>query len=221
MKRKDYRKGFSLIELLVAIVVLAILGAITITAGTSAQQRARVTSAMTVFDDYKSAFNTALMDHPGLVNAREEAWMALDDAGNPDNGVTYTTKKAYDRLVTFMNRSLADNLKLTWNAEGYYESAGEDPWGGKYVLLEYPGSDAATYWDFTQPTNQATLRVSIWCTGPDSDIVLPDESTNCVTIRKFSVGLTLINQAGNLSFETQGASDGEKPFTDALIQIKK
>ena len=94
MRKKQSRKGFSLIELLVAIVVLAILGTITITAGTSAQRRARITSAMTVFSDYRSAFNTAIMDHPGLVNDREELWVGPDGT---DTGVMYTSMWSLER----------------------------------------------------------------------------------------------------------------------------
>lgn len=218
MKRQKARKGFSLIELLVAIVVLAILGAITITAGTAAQRRARVTSAMTVFDDYKSAFNTAVMDHPGLVNDREDAWTAPDGTGT---GTTYTSKASFDRLVGYMNNSLSNDLQLTWNVDGYYESKGNDPWGGKYVLLEYPGSDRTEYWDFSTFDNKAALRLSIWCTGPDSDIIVPDVTDGNVTVRDHSVGITIQDVSGNISSETHGSTTESKPFLDSKIHIYK
>lgn len=214
MERKK-RKGFSLVELLVAIVVLGILGAITITAGTSAQRRARITSAMTVFDDYKAAFNTAVMDHAGLVNDREDAW---NEALN--SGLTYSSKEGFARLVANMNRSLSTELKLVWNDTGkYYESTGNDPWGGKYVLLECP-SDAATdmYWDPTQPANKAAMRMSIWCTGIDSDIIIPESGV--VKVRDISVGIVIKDEAGDLSYVTHGASDEALPFIDNIIHIQ-
>lgn len=217
MKRQKARKGFSLIELLVAIVVLAILGAITITAGTAAQRRARVTSAMTVFDNYRLAFNTAVMDHPGLVTDREDAWVAPDGTGT---GALYTSKESFDRLVGYMNRSLSLDLQLTWNADGYYESSGNDPWGGKYVLLEYPGSDSPDYWDFSTFDNKAALRLSIWCTGPDSDIIIPD-GDNCVLIRDHSVGIAIQDVSGNITSETHGSTTEVRPFLDSKIRIYK
>ncbi len=211
------RKGFSLIELLVAIVVLGILGAITIAAGSAAQQRARITSAMTVFDDYKSAFNTAVMDHPGLVNDRLDTWTAPDGTGI---GATYSSKDAFARLVANMNRALSTELKLTWNdTNKCYESTGEDPWGGKYVLLECP-SDATTddKWDPTTTDNQAAMRMSIWCTGIDPYIVVPESGV--VTVRDISVGIVIEDKAGNLNYTTHGAQDGLKPFTDNIIHIQ-
>lgn len=218
MRKKQSRKGFSLIELLVAIVVLAILGTITITAGTAAQRRARVTSAMTVFSDYRSAFNTAIMDHPGLVNDREELWVGPDGT---DTGVMYTSKEAFKRLVGYMNSSLSADLQLVPSADGpYYESKGNDPWGGKYVMLEYPDIPGGlSYYDPTQPHSKATICMSIWCTGVDSDIIIPDEN-GLVTVRDFSVGIAVMDHAGDLSSETHGSTDVSKPFLGATMRLK-
>lgn len=218
MKGRKARKGFSLIELLVAIIVLGILGAITIVAGSAAQQRARVTSAMTVFSDYKTAFNTAVMDHPGLVNDRENTWKGSDGTGD---GSTYTSQEAFKRVVAYMNRALSENLQLELSEDGkYYQSRGNDPWGGKYVLLEYPEVEGISYWDPTQVGSRNSMRFSIWCTGPDSDIVVPD-ANGIVTVRTFSIGIAIVDAAGDITFQTHGAQDGDqKPFTDATIHIQ-
>lgn len=220
MKQMKKRKGFSLIELLVAIVVLAILGAITITAGTSAQRRARITSAMTVFDDYKNAFNTAVMDHAGLVNDREDAWMNVIK-----NGGTYSSKDGFARLVSNMNNSLSPDLKLVWNDDGYWESVGSDPWGGKYVMLECPTESALDMWaqqsleDYWKAIgNKANIRCSIWCTGIDPHIIQPESGT--VTVRDISVGIVLRDDAGAITFETHGATNGLLPFTDNIIHMQ-
>lgn len=221
MKKKKARKGFSLIELLVAIVVLAILGAITITAGTAAQRRARVTSAMTVFSDYRTAFNTAMMDHPGLVKDRWNTWVGADGT---ETGQNYDSKKAFSRLIGYMNLSLSNDLKLKWNDTGYWESNGTDPWGGHYVILEYPtvpadadGLGAEDLYDPTTYPNQPTMCLSIWCTGPDSDIVIPDNGL--VEVRDFSVGIGIKNSSGNISYLTHGASDEKLAYTGATIHI--
>lgn len=231
MKYTRKRKGFSLVELLVAIVVLGILGAITITAGTSAQRRARVTSAMTVFDDYKNAFNTAIMDHAGLVNDREDAWT---EAMN--NGMTYSSHEGFARLVGNMNRVLSNELSLVWNDTGkYWESVGNDPWGGKYVLLECPvdtdvSSDKEYYWDPTQAQNKACLRCSIWCTGNDPHIIVPE--AGIVTIRDISIGISLryetlyqdpttgVRRETGIHYTTHGAQDGDMPYIDQTIHVQ-
>lgn len=238
MERRKARKGFSLIELLIAIVVLAILGAITLVAGSSAQKRARITSAMTVFDNYKAAFDTAVMDHPGLVNDRLDNWVWKDESVSPAVERPYNTVQAYKRLVGLMNKSLSDELKFVPSADGrYYESVGTDPWGGKYVLLEYPVVGDVSYFDPTQANSQASLRFSIWCTGLDSDIIKPDAASapsttdpalsaealarivGWVRVRDYSVGITLNDTAGNFSYVTHGSNDGPYPYTDAYIPI--
>lgn len=223
MRRKKARKGFSLVELLIAIVVLAIIGGITIVAGTSAQKRARITSAMTVFDNYASAFNTAVMDHPGLVNDRADAWAA---SLAPSDAVPYSTLGAYSRLVGYMNKSLSDELRLVPSEDKtHYESVGNDPWGGKYVLLEYPEIGGEVF-DPESSSNQATMKISIWCTGLDSDIIPPKSDTpitnyDPVEIRDYSVGVVLMDRAGDITKETQGSVDEDPPFLGATIPIYK
>lgn len=230
MRKQKARRGFSLIELLIAIVVLSIIGAITAFAGISAQRRARITSAMTVFDNYKNAFNTALMDHPGMVNDRYDDFTAKDGSLA---GTVYTSVSAYEKLVGLMNRSLSDELQLSLNSSGlYYESAGEDPWGGKYVLHCYPEKEGVTdYWYFgedgsTDPSRQAlaianksTMRVSIWCSGLDSDIILPD-SDGRIIIRDISVGIGLVDEAGTFTYTTHGGSDNVLAYKDHIIRSK-
>lgn len=220
MKHNKKRKGFSLIELLVAIVVLAILGTITITAGSSAQRRARVTAAMTVFDDYKNAFNTAILSHAGLVTDPEDAWKE-----SITGGTAYSSKNSYARLVKNMNDSLSPDLKLVWNDAGYWESAGSDPWGGKYIMLEYPVDPADDKWSLQATEaywedigNRASLRCSIWCSGIDPHIVIPESGT--VEVRDISVGMVMRNDAGTITFKSHGATNGELPFEGNIIYVQ-
>ncbi len=60
------RKGFSLVELLIAVVVLGILGAMLIAAGTAAQNKARISVASNDIDSARNAVYTALMMNPSV-----------------------------------------------------------------------------------------------------------------------------------------------------------
>ncbi len=223
---KKSRKGFSLVELLIAVAVLGILGAITFVAGSSAQRRARVTSAMTAFDDYRSAFDTAIMDHPGVVTDRSDLWeKGTAEGGAP--GAQYTSKDAFANIVQLMNKSLDDKLTLEWD-DGLkaYASRGEDPWGGKYVLLEYPEKVGDNIFDLTKTppdtgAYRATMCFSIWCTGPDAGIVDPSDPAVSVntSVSDGSVGCTYMDKAGDLISEMHGAQDGELPFTGSVIHF--
>lgn len=213
---KKHRKGFSLVELLVAASILSLLGGALLVSGMSAQHKARITSVMTVFDDYSLAFRQACMLHPGIVNDREKAWGS--------NGSSYSTSKGMERIVKYMNESLSEQLKLVLSADGkYYESVGNDPWGGKYVLLEYPDTSGLpggkSYYDPTTVDSFASMRVSIWCSGANKDITTVDGS-GFSSVSEKDVGCTLVNVAGDLSFDTHGLDDSSCPFTGAKIKIK-
>ena len=64
---KTTRKGFSLVELLIAVVVLGILGAMLIAAGTAAQNKARVSVASNDIDSVRNAVYTAFMMKPQVM----------------------------------------------------------------------------------------------------------------------------------------------------------
>lgn len=214
MRKK--RSGFSLIELLIGVVVLGILGALMLSSGGSAQNKARVTAAMTGFENYSTAFNTAMMTHPGIATDRWDAWKS-------DGGVSYTTKDAMSRIVTYMNQNLSEELQLVWSDEKHcYASKGTDPWGGNYVLLEHPvvldESGVPIGLGFEPQELSPAMRFSIWCTGPDAEIATPSGTYS--TVRDYSVGCAYSCVAGNVTNILHGASDGALPFVGATITIK-
>lgn len=206
MKKQKARKGFSLVELLIAVVVLGILSAIAINTGTTAQKRARVTAALTGLSDYETAFTTAVVTHPGVMGDREEAWGT--------DGSSYTANEAFKRLVFYMNESLEADLQLVWNPlTNCFESQKGDPWGGKYTLTEYPLPEGETDgYDPTTGSGLKAMRVSIWATGNDAGIIAKK------VISADSVGVGLTYQGGNVSTHYHGVND-EYPYTDWRLNI--
>lgn len=201
-KKGSSRKGFSLVELLIAIVVLGIISAMLINSGIKSQQKARISAATVALDDFVSAFTTACTEHPGIMKDREEAW--------GDDGTGYGSNVALARAVQYINGNLDDQYVFVWSDEDKcYISRREDPWGGHYQLHEYPCEDKdATVVDPTLETDPS-MRLSIWATGNDASIFSK-------TIGKNSVGVGVIYQAGGVDIKYNNVN-GKAPFTDNVL----
>ncbi len=206
-KQKRKRQGFSLVELLIAIVVLGILAGMLINSGVSAQRKARVTAAMTVLRDYDAAFSMACLTHPGIMTDREEAWGA--------DGTGYTTKAAMERVVTYMNESLEASSQLRWDDTNQrYESVGEDPWGGKFVLTEFPlETETSSGYNPLESGSvaESAMRLAIWATGIDASIEVEKK------VSKVSVGLAMEYRNGFTQSYFHGVND-EYRYTDYIVK---
>lgn len=141
------RKGFSLVELLIAVVVLGILGAMLIAAGTAAQTKARVSVASNDIDSVRNSVYTAFMMHPEVMQ--------------------YTDKQSnFESIVNYINEELDENWQ--WEPIGgtYPTKSGPvaktvvqlDPWKNPYIMYIYTDTHTTKYVD----SNGADL------TGPDS-----------------------------------------------------
>lgn len=207
MKKRKKVLGFSLVEILIAIVVIGILVGLSIVAGASAQEKARLTTAGTALEDYKSAFTSSVLQHPGAIDYRADAWLEAEDSGE-----TYTTKSGLEKLVKYMNASLEDRLKFSWDDElKAYVSAGDDPWGGKYILTEYPEGATESY--FNPIENSSALYCSIWATGRDETI------TSDKTICDKCVGFGIRFKDGVVTHWYHGVNGEELPYTDCTIPM--
>lgn len=201
--------GFSLVELLIAVVVLAILTGLVLNSGSAAQRKARITTAMTALENYNSAFSTVVLNHPGIMMDREDAW--------GDDGSSYTTSVAMARLVSSMNELLDNNLKLVPSGAegGAYRSTATDPWGGYYVLMEYPFPEGnEDGYDPTTGAGKSAMRCSIWATGIDEGVIVDKK------VSKNSVGCGLIYRNGIVSTEYHGVQDTSTayPYTDWILR---
>jgi general secretion pathway protein G len=111
-------RGFTLIEIMVVVVILAILGSLVAPKILGRLDEARVTKARTDLNQLKSALDQYRMD-----NFRYP-----------------TSEQGLDALV---HRPNDPNLK-NWRADGYIEQLVKDPWGHDYHYIA-PGTNGAPY----------------------------------------------------------------------------
>jgi len=111
-------RGFTLIEIMVVVVILAILGSLVAPKILGRLDEARVTKARTDLNQLKSALDQYRMD-----NFRYP-----------------TTEQGLDALV---HRPNDPNLK-NWRADGYIEQLVKDPWGHDYHYI-VPGTNGTPY----------------------------------------------------------------------------
>lgn len=158
------RKGFSLVELLIAVVVLGILGAMLIAAGTAAQNKARISVASNDIDSARNAIYTALMMNPSV-------------AGYTDATATATN---WDKaVVDLINAELDETWQ--WDPIGgtFTGKSGpvaqtrtmRDPWGNPYTLYLYNDTYTECFYNdagahFTAPDSTMTLVVA--SAGPNA-----------------------------------------------------
>lgn len=107
-------RGFTLIEILVVVSILAILGALIV---------------------------PKIMDRPNearIVAAKQDvsAIMAALKIYKLDNGRLPTTEQGLKALV---QKPTSDPVPMNWKSGGYLEKAPKDPWGQDYVYLN-PGA---------------------------------------------------------------------------------
>ena len=112
------QRGFTLIEIMVVVVILAILGTLVAPQILGRIDEARITKAREDMKLYESALDLYRMD-----NFRY-----------PSN------EQGLDALV---HRPNDPNLK-NWRAEGYVKQLVKDPWGHDYVYVS-PGTGGAPY----------------------------------------------------------------------------
>lgn len=133
---KQVRKGFSLVELLIAVVVLGILGAMLLAAGTAAQTKARVAVASNDIDSVRNAVYTAF--------TMKTSFMQMHDS-----------EATFKSIVEAINAELDENWE--WEPIGggasYPASSGavaqtkvqRDPWGNPYTMYIYTDDWTTTY----------------------------------------------------------------------------
>ncbi|MBN1521077.1 MAG: type II secretion system major pseudopilin GspG [Candidatus Aureabacteria bacterium] len=123
MKKKKNKKGFTLIELMVVIIILGILAAAIVPRLTGKTQQARIVAAQT---DIDGSLSTAL------------------DLYETDNGFFPSTSQGLKALV---EKPSSPPIPLNWNGPYIKSNAvPKDPWGNEYVY-ESPGNRNPQWYD--------------------------------------------------------------------------
>lgn len=156
-KIQSVRKGFSLVELLIAVVVLGILGAMLIAAGTASQNRARVAVAQNDIDSVRNAVYQAFLLHPEI--------MQMTTVANGSKAApTEAVKKAnFQNIVDYISNELDETWRWTElgmvgdgaAATSTIDRSGpaaqttnhNDPWGNPYGLYIYTDENTEAYND--------------------------------------------------------------------------
>lgn len=161
---KKARKGFSLVELLIAVVVLGILGAMLIAAGTSAQNKARVAVAQNDIDSARNAVYTAVMMNPNVAQFTDD------------------TADWKQKVVDIINEELDETWQ--WDLIAAKDGASgpiaqtrtmRDPWKNPYTLYAYTDTYTTTY--YRDEASGANIN-----TPTDANKLVPADSSMTLVI---------------------------------------
>ncbi len=115
IRTKNRRRGFTLIEILVVVVILGILATVIVPKIMGRPEEARRTKAVMDIKSIETALNLYKID----------------------NGTFPTTEQGLSALVT---QPTSGNVPKKWRAGGYLAKLPKDPWGNEYVYLS-PGTN--------------------------------------------------------------------------------
>lgn len=107
--KKQNKKAFTLVELLIVITIIGILFVVLITRVDFATDKAKTTGVQTDFNAYKIAFQMAATNHQGF----DPIFVNTDAVTAQDGTVLKPAKSAAENLLDALNDDLDDTLDLT------------------------------------------------------------------------------------------------------------
>lgn len=170
--------GFTLIEMLVVIGIIALLATIAVPAANGVLQRARALQAKTMMKGVEVAVNAYKSEYgrlPLAAGSSGEVTYALGPGGEGDNGLDLLeTLMADTNQVTTNPRQIKfyDPPTAKGNRNGYVEDVGlVDPWGNGITLLinyDYETTPISNpYAHLTGEPENLNSAAILYSSGPD------------------------------------------------------
>ncbi|MDY6400374.1 MAG: type II secretion system protein [Synergistales bacterium] len=128
MKRNAKRKGFTLVELLIVIVVIGVLSAMMMLSSTEAVSSAKAAKVINNLRQLKTAALSWYMDNLDIVDGLGRIKKASDKANNFTGQFAYNNEVTTHKLVPYLGN--ASDFKLI--NDGDFKGTLEDSSGGHY-----------------------------------------------------------------------------------------
>lgn len=169
-----YKKGFTIVELLIVIVVIGVLAAITIVAYNGLQERARVTKIKADLNQISKATLSARIFAGQPLGVITENWYTAKSCLDKPTG---TNLAALPRTDACWVDYLATMQKIS-DLSGVNVSGMVDPWGRPYAIDENEGRNET---EFCIQDRLRTFRYPHVQGSPDTtySFVVPNFYTEC------------------------------------------
>lgn len=175
----QWRNGFTIVELLIVIVVIAILASISTVAYTSIQDRARNSKISSDLQTLNKAIQTARISNGktlwGMTGGRTggDGLITADECNKLANGTDFAALASTHGCWVKYNNTLSTISE----AGGANVSGLKDPWGRPYFIYEYEGR-STNVCDKDQLSIFARPHVT-WGMSWDKKIDVPNSLINC------------------------------------------
>ena len=162
-KKRNARKGFSLVELVVVILIIAILAVAVFAGGSAVIKKSQVSRTTSDLHNFSVAVEAVLNENPGVAN------ISTDSAAN----------REITAIMDKLNANLPEDYKLTKIAAAQatgnitYDYTGTD--GGTYIIAQSAKTDSwdnpyYVVFDATDrnPNGKSDFFITVVSAGPDA-----------------------------------------------------